>query len=83
MAPGLIELTQEALQLVLRLSVPVVGIALVVGLITSLLQAATQIHDVAVGHLPRFVAVAVALTLLGPWLGSQLVDFAVRGFSFR
>ena len=78
---NLIELSQQALRLTLTLSLPVMGIALAVGALVAILQAATQIHDYTLAHLPRFIAVAIGLALLGPWMGEQLVQFAARSFA--
>jgi type III secretion HrpO family protein len=84
MTPSLSELTslsQEALLLSIAVSLPVVGIAAVAGLIVAIFQAATQVQDVTIAHLPRLVVVALALALLGPWIGSQIAAFATRVFS--
>lgn len=78
---GLTELGQQALLLSLLVSLPVVGLAALVGLIVAVLQAATQVQDITIAHLPRLVVVAVALALLGPWMGAQIAAFAARAFS--
>lgn len=81
-APGeLTTLAQEALLLALSLSLPVVGIAAVIGLLVAGLQAATQIQDATIAHLPRLVVVTVALALAAPWMGSQIAAFAARAFT--
>ena len=72
---------QEALLLSIAVSLPVVGIAAVVGLLVAVLQAATQVQDFTLAHLPRLVVVAVTLALAGPWMGSQIAAFAVRALS--
>ncbi len=74
---------QEALLLAVAVSLPVVAVAAVVGLVVAVLQAATQIQDITLSHLPRFLAVAGALALLGPWMGSQIAIFAARVFVSR
>jgi type III secretion protein S len=76
----LVELAQQGLLLALLVSLPVLAVAAVVGLLSAILQAATQVHDAALGHFPKFVAVTIALALLGPWMGRQLLTFAVRAF---
>ena len=81
MTPEAIELLQEALRLVLRLSVPVTLAALAVSLLVATLQAVTQIQDPTLGHLPRLLAVVVGLSLLGPWMARELLAFAARGFA--
>jgi flagellar biosynthesis protein FliQ len=72
---------QEALLLSVAVALPVVAVAATVGLLVAVLQAATQIQDITIAHLPRFLAVAVALAVLGPWMGRQIAVFAVRVLS--
>jgi flagellar biosynthesis protein FliQ len=69
---------QEALLLSVAISLPVVGIAALIGLLVAVFQAATQIQDVTIAHLPRLVVVAVALAVMGPWMGSEIAAFAAR-----
>jgi type III secretion HrpO family protein len=78
---GLTQLAQEALILSVLLSLPVVGLAAVVGLLVAVFQAATQVQDITLSHLPRLVVVAVGLALLGPWMGAQIALFATRVFA--
>lgn len=76
----LVALSQEALLLAVLVSLPVVAIAAAAGLIVAVFQAATQVQDFTLAHLPRLLVVAVALALLGPWMGAQVVTFAARAF---
>jgi flagellar biosynthesis protein FliQ len=76
----LIALAQQALLLSLLVSLPVLVVAAAVGLLSAIFQAATQVHDAALGHLPKFVAVTIALALVGPWMGRQVLGFAARAF---
>lgn len=71
----LLHVAREGLYLVLLLSAPMVLAAAAVGLLTSALQAATQLHDFALGFVPRMLAVLVALLAASPWIGTQLVRF--------
>jgi flagellar biosynthesis protein FliQ len=64
----------------IAVSLPVVGIAAVAGLLVAVFQAATQVQDFTLAHLPRLVVVAVALAILGPWMGAQIAAFAARAF---
>ncbi|MDQ2644362.1 MAG: type III secretion system export apparatus subunit SctS [Myxococcota bacterium] len=73
-------LGQEALILSLLVSLPVVGLAALIGLFVAVLQAATQIQDITLSHLPRLVVVALALAVLGPWMGAQIATFASSVF---
>jgi len=77
---ALTQLGQEALLLALAVSLPVVGLAALIGLLVAVLQAATQVQDITIAHLPRLVVVAVALVALGPWMGAQIAAFASRAF---
>lgn len=77
----LVGLAQEALVLSVSVSLPVVAALAVMSFVTSLLQAATQISDSTLSHLPRLIVGAVALAAAGPWMGAQIVGFASRVFS--
>jgi type III secretion HrpO family protein len=72
---------QQALLLVVAVSVPVLAVAAVIGLLTAALQAATQIQDPTLAHLPRLVAVVAAIALLGPWMGHEVAAFAQQMFA--
>ena len=75
-----VDLLREALLLTLVVGAPLLLAALVVGLLTSLLQAITQVQDQTLAFLPKIVAVVVLAVVLLGWFGSKLVDFAVRMF---
>jgi flagellar biosynthesis protein FliQ len=64
----------------LAIALPVMGVAAVVGLLVAAFQAASQIQDATIAHLPRMLAVAAALVLAGPWMGHQIAAFAERMF---
>lgn len=72
---------QQALLLMFAVSLPVLGVAAVVGLLVAALQAASQIQDPTLAHLPRLLAVIAALALLGPWMGREVAAFAQQMFS--
>jgi type III secretion HrpO family protein len=71
---------QQALLLAVAVSLPVVGVAALAGLLVAIFQAATQVQDMTLAHLPRLVVVAIALAVAGPWMGSQIAAFAARVF---
>jgi len=73
-------LAQEALLLSVIVSLPVVAIAALVGLIVAVFQAATQVQDFTLAHLPRLLVVSIALVIAGPWMGAQIAAFAARVF---
>jgi len=72
----ILNVTRQALFLVLAVSAPVLLAALVVGLIVSVLQAATQIQEQTLSFVPKVVAVALALAMSASWMGGQLTRFA-------
>ncbi|MEZ4374540.1 MAG: flagellar biosynthetic protein FliQ [Polyangiaceae bacterium] len=72
---------QEALLLSIAVSLPVIGAAALAGLFVAIFQAATQVQDITLAHLPRLLVVAVVLALVGPWMGHQIASFAARAFS--
>jgi flagellar biosynthesis protein FliQ len=72
---------QQGLLLVVAVSLPVLAVAALVGLIVAALQAASQIQDPTLAHLPRLVAVVAAVALLGPWMGHEVAAFAQQMFS--
>ena len=74
--PTLLSLGREAIVLALLLSGPPLGAALLVGLLTGVAQAVTQVQEPALGVVPRLAAVLGALVLSGPWIGARLVRFA-------
>lgn len=67
--------------LAVAVSLPVVGVAALAGLIVALFQAATQVQDFTLAHLPRVVVVAIVLAWTSPWMGTQIAAFATRVFS--
>ncbi|MBX3356143.1 MAG: flagellar type III secretion system protein FliQ [Phycisphaeraceae bacterium] len=76
-----VDLLRDALLLALLIAAPLLAAALIVGLLTSLAQAVTQVQDQTLAFLPKIVAVVVTAVVLLGWLGSKLVDFAVRMFA--
>lgn len=71
----IMQVTNEALLLVLIVSGPPVLISLVVGLIIALFQAVTQIQEQSLTFVPKIVVVFGVLAILGPWLGGAMAQF--------
>ncbi|TCL66558.1 flagellar biosynthetic protein FliQ [Hydrogenispora ethanolica] len=68
--------TREALWTILLISAPLLGIGLVVGLVISIFQATTQIHEQTLSFIPKLVAILVSMVIFGPWMLHTLVSFA-------
>ncbi|MFL9874825.1 type III secretion system export apparatus subunit SctS [Paraburkholderia megapolitana] len=77
----ILDLTQQALLLVLLLSLPIVLIATATGLIVAILQAVTQVQDSNIGIAVRLIAVMVALVMLSGWLGGEVLRFAQQALT--
>jgi type III secretion HrpO family protein len=77
----LVHYAQQALLLAVAVSLPALGVAAIVGLIVAALQAASQIQDPTLAHLPRLLAVMAALALVGPWMGGAVAAFARHVFA--
>ncbi len=70
-----ITLGQRALELATLLSAPLLLASLVVGVLISLFQAATQINEMTLSFVPKLLVVVLVLLLAGPWMLELLVDF--------
>ena len=68
-------MAQNALYTVLMLSAPVLLSVLVVGLLVSLFQAITQIHEATLSFVPKLVAAIAVFAIAGPWMMTTLVEF--------
>lgn len=69
---------QEALLMLLMVSAPILGTALLVGLLISLFQAVTQIHEATLAFVPKLVAVVAVFAIAGPWMLNMLVEYIRR-----
>lgn len=74
-AADLARLSAETLYLALLVSGPALIASLVVGLGVALLQAVTQVQDQTLAFVPKLVAVALVLAVLGGWMSGELVRF--------
>lgn len=77
----ILRVLREGLMLSLLVSAPVLLAALLTGLLSGAVQAVTQIHDHAVGFVPRLLVMLLVLVILGPYLGAQVVRFTQAVFA--
>jgi flagellar biosynthetic protein FliQ len=73
-------LIHDCMIVTMKLSFPVLGVALVVGLLVSFIQAVTQINEATLAFLPKIIAIGVALVVLGPFMAATLAGFSHRIF---
>ena len=72
---SLLDMWRLALTTAVEVGGPFVVAALAVGLLASLLMAATQLQEGALSFVPKVAALAIVLTLMGPWLLGRLTRF--------
>jgi flagellar biosynthetic protein FliQ len=71
-------LGQQGLYMLLLVSSPILLSVLVVGLLVSIFQAATQINENTLSFVPKVVAAVAVLAIAGPWMLTMLVDYIQR-----
>jgi flagellar biosynthetic protein FliQ len=77
-AEFIIGLAGRAMYIILMVSAPMLGLGLLVGLLVSIFQATTQIHEQTLAFIPKIIAVFIALLIFGPWILNMLVDFTTN-----
>ncbi len=75
---GVLTIGQEALGVMMAVGAPLLVTALLVGLVISVLQAATQINEMTLSFIPKLIAIVAALVIAGPWMLETLVDYTRR-----
>jgi flagellar biosynthesis protein FliQ len=80
---SVMSMAHQAMYVALILAAPLLLVALVVGLVVSLFQAATQINETTLSFIPKLLAVAVTLVIAGPWMLSTLLDYMRQMFTIQ
>jgi flagellar biosynthesis protein FliQ len=70
-----VSLATQAMSLALKLSLPLLGVGLAVGVLISIIQAVTQIQEQTLAFIPKVLAMAVVLVVGGPWMLNQLLAY--------
>lgn len=76
-----IGVAEQGIMTVLAVSLPLLLLALVVGLLVSIFQATTQIQEQTLAFIPKIVAVLAGLVFFGPWMLSRIVDYTFQIFN--
>jgi flagellar biosynthetic protein FliQ len=71
-----VSLATQGMKLALEIGGPIMLVGLVVGLVVSIFQAVTSIQEQSLSFIPKIVALAAILVILGPWMLGQLVSYA-------
>ena len=80
-ADAVLSISQNALQIAIMVSAPLLLTALVIGLVVSILQAATQINEATLSFIPKLLGVFATTVVAGPWMIQVLVDYMQRLFT--
>ncbi len=72
---------QQAMQVTLMISAPILAVGLITGLLVSIFQAATQINEMTLSFIPKLVAMFITLVLAGPWMIATMTDYIQRLYS--
>ena len=70
-----LELCTQAMQLAFKIAMPLLLVGLVIGLAVSVFQAVTQIQEQTLSFIPKILALAGVLIVLGPWMLNQLLSY--------
>ena len=69
---------QQGLYILLLVSAPILLSVLAIGLIVSIFQAATQIHEATLSFVPKVIGAVAVLAIAGPWMLTTLVEYLQR-----
>ena len=70
-----VEICHQALWMVVLISAPLLGVALAVGLVIGIIQAATSINEQTLSFIPKLAAMAITLALVGGWQLATLIEY--------
>ena len=66
---------RQAMEVTLMLAAPMLLVALVIGLVVSIFQAATQINEMTLSFIPKLVGIFLTLAIAGPWMLGIMTDY--------
>lgn len=72
---------RHAMEITLLVAAPMLMVALVIGLIVSIFQAATQINETTLSFIPKLVGIFIAMIIAGPWMLSIMLDYMREVFA--
>lgn len=67
--------SRQALETMLLVSLPVLGLSMLVGLVISVFQSVTQVQEMTITFVPKIMVTFIALLVFGPWMLSKLTGF--------
>ena len=66
---------RQAIEVTLAISMPMLGVGLIVGVLISIIQAATQIQEMTLTFVPKILAVFIALLVAFPWIMDKMITY--------
>ncbi|WP_457427814.1 flagellar biosynthesis protein FliQ [Roseateles sp. P5_E7] len=69
---------QQGLYMLMLVAAPILIVVLLVGVVISVIQAATQINEATLSFVPKVIAAVVTLLVAGPWMMTTLVEYIQR-----
>lgn len=75
---AVVEMANNALFLIIEVSLPILLVSLIVGLIVSIFQTVTSIQEQTLTFVPKILAIFVALLIFGHWMMNNMVEFMTR-----
>ena len=73
-----VDFGRRAMEMVLLLGIPMLGVGLIVGLAVSVFQATTHIQETTLQFIPKIICITVTLVIAGPWMLEELTDFTAN-----
>ena len=77
----IMEIGARTMWVTLQISLPVLGVSLVVGLLVSIFQAVTQLQEPTLTFIPKILAVVVVIVVAGPWMMNTMLGFTIELWS--
>jgi len=72
---AVVELATQALWITVLVSAPLLAVALIVGLVVGIIQAATSVNEATLSFIPKLLVMALTLAVVGSWQITTLVDY--------
>ncbi|MDJ0880933.1 MAG: flagellar biosynthesis protein FliQ [Gammaproteobacteria bacterium] len=77
-ADSVIDLSQQALYVIIMLAAPMLVSALLIGLLIGMFQAATQINEMTLSFIPKLLVLAISIMIAGPWMLELILGYTRR-----
>lgn len=79
--PEILTVIKDAVYVVLLASMPMLGAALIIGVLVSIFQATTQINEQTLAFVPKIIGILFAFLIFGGWIISKVTDFTTEIFA--